>query len=319
MNTRANHSTLGDARTRPLSKDDLERVVAIDREITGRSRRGYFEKRLASALRWPKRHLQTAAVGPGGVVGFLLARVSEGEYGREDASCVIEAVGVASDARRAGIGGKLVAELESLLRTRSIGAMVTEVDWHNHSMARLLDAAGFSLAPRVVLERPVHRMPLPSSDEEIERVPPVVRVLEARDFDMVARIDHKLTGRSRVDYLVGKFDEVRSESAIEVSLVVESDSFLVGFAMARVDSGDFGHVETTASLDTLGIHPSFARQGFARALLTQMVDNLAALHVERLETEVAIDNTELLRFLCRFGFAPGQRLVFHKPITAAKR
>ena len=43
---------------RRLSQEDLERAVAIDRDIVGHSRRGYFEKRLATALHDPEGHIQ---------------------------------------------------------------------------------------------------------------------------------------------------------------------------------------------------------------------------------------------------------------------
>src|SRR5262249_35244317 len=124
----------------------------------------------------------------------------------------------------------------------------------------------------------------------------------------LARID------GRADYLERKVDEALNESAIQVSLVVEDDGFPVGFAIARVDFGDFGHVGATASLDTIGVDPRFARHGFGTALLVQMTENLAALHVERLETEVSPGALELQSFLVRFGFAPSQRLAFRKKI-----
>ena len=66
---------------RRLSPDDLEAVVAIDREITGLSRRGYFEKRLAAALREPEAHLQLGLDGEGGLQAYVLARVLTGEFG----------------------------------------------------------------------------------------------------------------------------------------------------------------------------------------------------------------------------------------------
>ena len=40
-----------DTDLRPLGPEDLDRVVEIDRRLVGRSRRGFFEKRLAAALR----------------------------------------------------------------------------------------------------------------------------------------------------------------------------------------------------------------------------------------------------------------------------
>ena len=46
---------------RALAPSDLDAVVALDRRITGGARRGYFQQRLAAALRQPKLHLQPAA------------------------------------------------------------------------------------------------------------------------------------------------------------------------------------------------------------------------------------------------------------------
>jgi len=71
-----------DITVRALKKSDFEAVVAVDARIQSEPRRAYFQKRLEIALREPKRHLQFAAVGPNGLVGFLLARTAGGEYGR---------------------------------------------------------------------------------------------------------------------------------------------------------------------------------------------------------------------------------------------
>ncbi|MBS1151628.1 MAG: uncharacterized protein H6Q89_3326 [Myxococcaceae bacterium] len=297
---------------RPLRAEDLEAVVALDRRSVGPSRRGYFEKRLQAALRQPKRHLQFALTTPKGLVGFLQARIAGGEYGRPKESVILEAVGVDPAARHAGLGQRMMAGLEELMRSRGIEHLLTQVDWRNHAMLKFLDAARFELAPRHLLERKVDRIPLPSDDAEIEKWPPVVRHLQAGDFDAIVRIDSRVTGKARSEYFKRKFDEVLNESAIAVSLVAESDGFPVAFAMARVDSGDFGHVEPVAALDTIGVDPGFARKGYARAVLEQMVENLAALHVERLETEISNDAVELQKFLVRFGFGPSQRLSFQR-------
>lgn len=300
----------GAVEIRPLAKGDLEPVIALDRAIVGRSRRGYFDRRLAAALRDPKSHLQIAATAEAGLVGFALARIASGEYGRPAPAVLLESIGVDPAAQGTGVGRRMMAALEKRAAAREITTFVTQADWRTHAMLRFVDAAGFTLAPRLLLERKVARMPLPQTDEEIERQPPLIRNLRADDLDRIVAIDRRATGRDRSDYFRRKLDEALNESAILVSLVVEDDGFVVGFAMARVDLGDFGHVETSASLDTLGIDPPFARKGYARDLLTQMIDNLAALHVERLETEVAHDHFELLRFFYSFGFVPGQRLVF---------
>jgi ribosomal protein S18 acetylase RimI-like enzyme len=308
------HARASNVEVRPLTKQDLDAVVALDRRITGGPRRGYFQRRLDAAIRWPRRHLQVAAWYEGALVGFVLSRRAGGEYGRPEAFVVLETVGVDPTAQHHGVGQKLVGTLADLMREREVHRLVTQVDWRNHNMLRFLDGAGFALEPRLLLSRDVHRMPLPPTDEEIETFPPVVRVLREEDLEQVARIDRQITGEDRAEYLRRKFDEALAESSIRVSLVAEDDGFVVAFAMARIDVGDFGHVEPTASLDTIGVSPGFAHRGFARATLTQMVDNLAALHVERLETEIAHDAFDLARFLHEFGFAPSQRLSFGKRV-----
>ena len=304
---------MGETDIRPLMGADFEAVVALDARITGRQRKGYFEKRLAAALRHPEQHLQLAA-GGGGLDGFLLARRADGEYGGQDPVVVLEAIGVDPARQRAGLGGRMLARLSELAGRGGARSLCTQADWREHSLLRLFQRAGFRLAPRQVLERAVHRMPLPATDEEIETPPPRVRQLQAKDFDQVARVDQRITGRGRAAYLQRKFDEVLEQSAIAVSQVVEDDGFVVAFAMARVDWGDFGHVQPTASLDTIGVDPGFSNKGYARALLTQMIDNLAALHVERFETEIGAGDISLLRFLHAFGFRPAQRLTFERPL-----
>ncbi|MFI5298358.1 MAG: GNAT family N-acetyltransferase [Polyangiales bacterium] len=306
-----------DVAIRPLAPSDLDAVVALDERITGKPRRAYFERRLRAALRQPKRHLQLAAATDAGLVGFLLARRAGGEYGRPEEAVVLEAIGVDPRNQGAHLGRRMLDALEALMRSRGIPSLVTQVDWRNGRMMEFLARTGFSLAPRHMIERSVHRMPLPKTDEEIELSPPLVRHLRADDLAAIARIDRAITGDDRTEYLRRKTDEVVNESAIMVSLVAEDDGFPVAFAMVRVDYGDFGHVEPTAALDTIGVSPGFGNKGFARAVLTQVIDNLAALHVERLETEVPQDNFELLRFLYKFGFAPSKRLSFERSIAVS--
>jgi ribosomal protein S18 acetylase RimI-like enzyme len=299
---------------RPLRAEDLEAIVALDGRSGGPSRRGYFEKRLAAALRHPKGHFQIALESGKALVGFLLARVAGGEYGRSEDVVVLEALGVEPELRHAGLGRQMLAELERLARAHDIHQVVTQVDWRNDSMLRFLASAEFELAPRIVLERVVDRIPLPSSDEEIEAWPPRVRTLQASDLAPLIQIDRNITGQDRGRYLERKLDEALNQSAIEVSQVAETEGHPVAFAMGRVDFGDFGHVESVAALDTIGVEPAFARQGFGHAVLSQLVANLAALHVKRLETEVAHDSFALIEFLTASGFRPSQRLSLQRKI-----
>jgi GNAT superfamily N-acetyltransferase len=67
---------------------------------------------------------------------------------------VLDAFGVAPEARHRGIGHALFAALEAALRRRGARELRTQASWQDGELLRLFEAAGFALAPRLVLERP---------------------------------------------------------------------------------------------------------------------------------------------------------------------
>ncbi len=141
-----------------------------------------------------------------------------------------------------------------------------------------------------------------------------VRSLESGDLAAIARIDRKNIGRDRTEALRRKMDEALMDSAIRVSLVAELDGTPVGFIMARVDFGEFGRAEPVAVLDTIGVDPGYSGRAVGTALLSQLLMNLAGLKIELVETQVSANNIDLLGFFYRSGFAPAQRLAFHRRV-----
>jgi len=143
---------------------------------------------------------------------------------------------------------------------------------------------------------------------------PLIRSLQSDDVDAIVRIDRLITRFERIGFLESVVDQALNESAIRVSLVAEIDARVTAFAMARVDFGDYGQTEPVASLDLIGVEPAFARAGIGRALVLQLLTNLRALRVERVETQVEWSNLALLAFLFRCGFGPCQALAFSKKL-----
>jgi ribosomal protein S18 acetylase RimI-like enzyme len=139
-----------------------------------------------------------------------------------------------------------------------------------------------------------------------DRVP--IRSMTPGDLAAILHIDKHITGRDRQNYYKRKLVEAMGESAVRVSLVAELDGHVVGFVMARVDFGEFGHAEPEAVMDTIGVDPSYGHKGVATALLSQLTTNLTGLRVERLRTEVDWNHFGLLSFLDRMGFRPHRRL-----------
>jgi len=319
---------------RRLTPDDLDGTVAIDRAIVGHSRRGYFEKRLAAALRDLDLHIQFGIDGPDGLEATLLARVLSGEFGHAAKTVILEVIDVAPDCQHLGHGASLLAALEAEMQTRGIETLQTSILWTDHTMAKFLGANDFVKAQRHIIAGGIDRLGQTWGDDDEtgdsdhgddwDRVDDTeassqdgidVASLEREDLDALVRIDRKLTGRDRRDYIAAKVDEALFDSGIRVSLVARDDNIVVGFLMARLDFGDFGRAAPAAVIDTVGVHPDFSGHGVARALLAQLVVNLRGLRVESIETTVALDNFDLLGFLYRAGFEPTQRIALTKQVA----
>ena len=155
------------ARTaRPLSVDDLEQVIAIDRAHSGRTRRHFFAKRMAAANLHPHDFVHVGVMWGGSLCGFAMARVLRGEFGREHVAAVLEAVGVEQQSQECGVGEALMEELIRILRNMGVGSLQSQVRWANHHLVRFLDASGFALAPRLALERSVVEQMAEAGEEE---------------------------------------------------------------------------------------------------------------------------------------------------------
>ena len=138
---------------RRLRPTDLERVIAIDSHHFGEPRRAFFEKRLAHAREHPEDYVQVGVDRNGMLVGFAFARILRGEFGREQAIATLDAVGVMISSREQGVGHALMGGLTRTLRQQGVQSLQSQANWTNHALLRFFDACGFSLAPRLVLER----------------------------------------------------------------------------------------------------------------------------------------------------------------------
>jgi predicted N-acetyltransferase YhbS len=324
---------------RRMTPADLDAVVALDASLSGRTRRAYFERRLAAALRQPELHMQFTAEEDGVFRGHALARVLEGEFGRTQPGLRLEVISVDPAAQSRGIGRALHGALEEAARKLGIADMRTGAAWRDHAMLRFLDGVGYALAPNRVIECTVQDCKLGAREESVEspsrdkagdpndwsapaandieqlaRDTADIRLLMAKDLDDVVRIDRNITGRDRRAFMQHAMDEALRESGVRISLAARIDNIMAGVVMARADLGDFGRTEPVAVIDTLDVSPEYAHHGVGHALLSQLFLNLGALRIERVETVVDRKAFELLGFFYDVGFAPGQRLAFVKAL-----
>jgi predicted N-acetyltransferase YhbS len=305
---------------RALTETDLDRVIEIDAKHTGRSRRGFFEKRLAAALREPHRFVYVGYEDKGELQGFVMARILEGEFGRSRVIAAMDTIAVDPDTPMKGVGQSLMKGLEDVLREKDIHEIQTQLDWTNFGLLRFLSYWGFGLAPRRVVER--------STAEEIDMTEDPIEDFSKPARDLVAcrsmteddlramiRIARKITGLDQTAYLEHKLDEALHVSGIRVSLVAELDGNVTAYIMAGVDFGDFGKTEPAAVIDSLGVDPDFAHHELGSALLSQLLANLTGLRIELVRTEARWNQFDLLSFLDHNGFEPSQRLALTRQLA----
>jgi ribosomal protein S18 acetylase RimI-like enzyme len=140
----------------------------------------------------------------------------------------------------------------------------------------------------------------------------LVRSLRQQDGPRLVRMDQAITGRNRSAWYEGKLKRALTESDLNISLGAEVDGCLVGAVLGSLHYGEFGLPQPIAVLDTILVDPGHGRHGIGTALLDQLVKNLQALGIERLRTEVAWNDREMVGFLGKNGFGPGARLVLER-------
>jgi ribosomal protein S18 acetylase RimI-like enzyme len=260
--------------------------------------------------------------------------VLAGEFGLARPVLRIEMLGVRGERRGSGVGRQLFAALAAWAERHGIAELRTAALWRQTGMLGWFDALGFALAPDLIVESAVnggafvagrdqavsvddaarHEIDYGRTEsndhERLTRDQADVRSMTHADLDAIARIDRRITGRERREYMATKLAEAMADSALRISLVARRDDTIVGYMMARADLGDYGRTEPVAVIDTLGVDPGYAHRGIGHAMLSQLFANLGALRVERVETIVPQRDLALLGFLYAAGFVPAQRLAF---------
>jgi ribosomal protein S18 acetylase RimI-like enzyme len=137
----------------------------------------------------------------------------------------------------------------------------------------------------------------------------VLRVLKKEDLDAIVAIDEIATKESRREYYERKITSILNKNTnINCSIVCEIEGKVVGFVMGYVFFGEFGISESTATIDTLGVHPDFQNHGVASDMLEQFMMNMKAAGVEKVYTLVSWDDFALEKFFARQKYVPSKRV-----------
>ncbi len=288
----------------------LDTVVDLDKKTNGSKRRDFFAKRFTAQEKHPQSFISLGASTGDKIVGFVCCHMLQGEFGSDKLIAVLDAMSVEPESQGHGVGHELMTRLMTEIRSRGGREIQTQAGWKQPEVLDFFASTGFSMAPRLIVERstPDYSDPTRDEYEDLSHDDVLVRSLLPDDLEQVVRIDRKITGHPRRNFFTRKFEEVLYESGVRMSLIAEIDGMVVGFMMARVDFGEFGRTASEAVIDTLGVDTAFRSRHVGHALLAQLLGNLASLQVDSVRSEVEWNNLDILGFLDRCGFAPSQRL-----------
>lgn len=144
--------TASGIRLRPLEDTDLGDIVALDEKINGQYRPEVWERRLAY---YSRRDPEASVVAEteGRVIGFMLGEVRSGEFGLEEPSGWIEAIGVDPAYRRQRIGQRLAERMFEHFRRRGARTVRTLVEGQMQEISRFFISLGFEPEDLTPLKR----------------------------------------------------------------------------------------------------------------------------------------------------------------------
>ena len=143
------------ADVRAMDPADLADIVRIDRSITGRDRGDYMQHRLFEAIHGSAIRVSLTARLEGIVVGFVMARVDLGDFGRTEPVAVLDTIGVDARYAHRGVGHALLSQLFANLGALRIERVETSVAPRDLALLGFLYDVGFAPSQRLAFVRPL--------------------------------------------------------------------------------------------------------------------------------------------------------------------
>jgi ribosomal protein S18 acetylase RimI-like enzyme len=143
-----------------------------------------------------------------------------------------------------------------------------------------------------------------------------IRLMLDSDLDAVVEIDAKISQSSRLEYYQLKFERLfRSNDYLPTSFVAEEENgAVVGFLMGELYMGEFGIYQEVASLDTIGVDPSYQHRGIGKKLMSEFISHLKQIGVTKINTLVNWNDSKLIHFFSANQFSPSKTINLERNI-----
>jgi GNAT superfamily N-acetyltransferase len=139
-----------------IGNESLDTIVELDSATNGSHRRDFFIKRFEAQDKHPEAFISIGAVEAGKMVGFVFCHLLQGEFGGDELIAVLDAMAVEPGSQGHGVGHELMQQLIDGVRRRGGKDLRTQVGWDQPGVIDFFSNTGFSMAPRLILERSTH-------------------------------------------------------------------------------------------------------------------------------------------------------------------
>jgi ribosomal protein S18 acetylase RimI-like enzyme len=134
---------------RPLTIEDLDAIVEIDRKVLGKVRRDFWRKKIE--LPNPRYPLSGLVAEHGSkVIGFIVGEVSGWEFGIPETVGWISTIGVDPDYQHKGVARNLSQEFINKLKAIGVSVVYTLVNWSDWDLLKFFHAMGFTRGSEMI-------------------------------------------------------------------------------------------------------------------------------------------------------------------------
>jgi GNAT superfamily N-acetyltransferase len=135
---------------RSIEPNDCQRLTEIDEQLTGLSRREWYERKLQHEF--GDIHVSIGAEVDGLLVGAILGSVRRGEFELAESVAVIDTILVDRKHQGRGIATAMLERLAHNLRAFGVHRLRTELSWDEKKLNGFLSRRGFHPVERVVMD-----------------------------------------------------------------------------------------------------------------------------------------------------------------------